>query len=301
MRGSFWVPRSIWDDPFFKPDQMTQTEAWIWLTAEAAYAGYSKNIGGKPILLKRGQLTCSSRFLAKAWKWSEPKVRRFLDKLENGRTITRVTDAGQTVITICDYDNIQSPGRAIDAGKATEPTHGRRTDDANDDKGKTRLQNEEEGACARESDFLIQVRQTVGLSADPVQGPPCWTDPAALAHLDRWKGFGLTEADILAEAKASRAKNPEPPDGPKALDRWMERAAKAKTSAAAPAPDGLAPAEVQKVAPKTPEERLLWFAEKINDDTRYFPPNGASPQLCRALLDAGLVTPEQLRKQSLTF
>lgn len=301
MAGSFWVPRSIWDDPFFNPGPMTQTEAWMWLTAEAAYAGHAKNIGGKPILLKRGQLTCSSRFLAKAWRWSEPKVRRFLDKLENGRRITRVTDAGQSVITICNYDLIQTPGRAIDAGKAAEPTHGRRTGDANDDKGETRLQNEEEGAGARAAEFLAQVRQAVGLSADPVQVPPYWTGPAASAHLDRWKGFGLTEADILAEAKASRAKNPEPPDGPKALDRWMERAAKAKAGAAAPAPNGLTPAKVQMVAPKTPEEQLNWFAEKINDDTRYFPPNGASPKLCRALLNAGLVTPEQLRKKGLTF
>jgi hypothetical protein len=34
--------------------------------------------------------------------------------------------------------------------------------------------------------------------------------------------MGLTEAKIIAEAKVSRGKNPEAPDGPKALDRWME-------------------------------------------------------------------------------
>lgn len=211
MRGSFWVPRSIWDDPFFKPGPMTQTEAWIWMTAEAAYAGYAKNIGGKPILLKRGQLTCSSRFLADAWRWSEPRVRRFLNKLENGRRIIRVTDAGQSVITICDYENIQSPGRASDAGIAARPTRGLRTDDANDEKGVIRRENEEEGAGAREAQLLVQVRQAVGLSVDPAQAPPYWTGPAAMAHVEQWRCFGLSEADILAEAKASRAKNPTPP------------------------------------------------------------------------------------------
>lgn len=157
---------------------------------------------------------------------------------------------------------------------------------------------EEEGARAREADFLISVRAALGM--DPSDYPPYWTGPTAEAHVERWKGFGLSEADIIAEAKASRAKNPEPPDGPKGLDRWMERAAKAKAAATAPMPEGLTgkAAAAPPKAPSTPEERLAWYAGKING-AGYFAPNGASPQLCRALLDAGLVTPEKLRERGL--
>lgn len=58
-------------------------------------------------------------------------------------------------------------------------------------------------------------------------------------------------------------------------------------------------AKVQPV-PKTPAERLEQFAGWINGEA-YFPASAASPQMCRALLDAGLVTTERLRERGLTY
>lgn len=114
----------------------------------------------------------------------------------------------------------------------------------------------------------------------------------------RWvTGLGLKSDEVVVEAKASRAKNPEPPDGPKALDRWMEQAAKARASLPQP---GTAAAKAPPPPAKTPAERLNQFAEWINDPDRYFPASAASPQLCRALLDAGLVSAERLRERGLT-
>jgi hypothetical protein len=58
--------------------------------------------------------------------WSEPKVRRFLDKLEDRRMISRNTDAGITVVTIRNYDVYQNTprgnGAADDAARTTDPT-----------------------------------------------------------------------------------------------------------------------------------------------------------------------------------
>lgn len=135
------------------------------------------------------------------------------------------------------------------------------------------------------------------LGIEPARKPRYWQGPAAVEHVARWKSvLGLTDADILVEAKASRARNPEPPDGPKALDRWMEQAAVARR----PTPYGKTPQEVQKVAPKTPEERLAFFAEAINGPN-YVPPSAFTPHICRAMLERKLVTPEKLREKGLTF
>jgi hypothetical protein len=212
------------------------------------------------------------------------KLRRYADKQrENG------TKAHENKVLADATATPNAPPKA-DAKHVPPPDNAREIED--------KERKEEEGARAREADFLISVRAALGM--DPSDYPPYWTGPTAEVHVERWKGFGLSEADIIAEAKASRAKNPEPPDGPKGLDRWMERAAKAKAAATAPTPEGLTgkAAAAPPKAPSTPEERLAWYAGKING-AGYFAPNGASPQLCRALLDAGLVTPEKLRERGL--
>jgi hypothetical protein len=55
--------------------------------------------------LARGQLAHSTRFMAKAWKWSEASVRRFLAKLVREKMMTVADDADLTQLTICNYDS----------------------------------------------------------------------------------------------------------------------------------------------------------------------------------------------------
>lgn len=159
----------------------------------------------------------------------------------------------------------------------------------------TTVLKEEEGARAREADFLISVREAVGI--DPADVPRFWTGPQAAEHLERWKAMGLTEAEVIAEAKASRAKNPDPPDGPKALDRWMEQAVKAKTAATAPLPEG-GKAQAAAKAPMSPEKRLEFFAEMINGPG-HVPPSMITNTVRDALLAAKLVTPEKMRERGI--
>jgi hypothetical protein len=89
---------------------------------------------------------------------------------------------------------------------------------------------EEEGAQAREpiSDAVFgELLAALGL--DPAALPGWWQGWPPRLHVLRWRDeLGLTEAEIIATAKASREEHPEPPDGPKALDRAMERAARRK-------------------------------------------------------------------------
>ena len=57
----------------------------MWLIAQAAFKPHRKRVGRVVVDLARGQLAHSTRFMAKAWKWSEASVRRFLAKLARER------------------------------------------------------------------------------------------------------------------------------------------------------------------------------------------------------------------------
>lgn len=151
MSGTVNIARALWDDPTFKDSEMSQREAWVWMIAEASWKDRVKMIGSAEIYLARGQLAASTRFLAKAWQWSEPRVRRYFDMLEKRRMITRATDAGVTVITICKYDNYQNGPRAKDAATAHQPTQDRRTADANDKKGEIKEDIPEANASGRDA------------------------------------------------------------------------------------------------------------------------------------------------------
>ncbi|MBW6496041.1 MAG: helix-turn-helix domain-containing protein, partial [Burkholderiaceae bacterium] len=89
---------------------------------------------------------------------------------------------------------------------------------------------EEEGAQAREAisdEVFGKLLDALGL--DPAALPGWWQGMPPRLHVQRWRDeLGLTEAEIVAVAEASRQDHPEPPDGPKALDRFMERAAQRK-------------------------------------------------------------------------
>ena len=59
----------------------SKREAWIWLIQNACYSNHSRSFNGKQIDLKRGQFVTTSYKLARAWKWNQSKVKRFLRDL----------------------------------------------------------------------------------------------------------------------------------------------------------------------------------------------------------------------------
>ena len=155
---------------------------------------------------------------------------------------------------------------------------------------------EEEGAQAREeiSDEVFgDLLDALGL--DPAALPGWWQGWPPRLHVRRWRDeLGLTEAEIIAAAEASRQEHPEPPDGPKALDRAMQRAAQRKVedagrkrrkSKAAPAP-----------AAKPITDLPAFYADLVNSD-RYLPVSAISNTMRDAMLARGLVTAERLRER----
>lgn len=155
---------------------------------------------------------------------------------------------------------------------------------------------EEEGAQAREaiSDEVFGDLLTA-LGLDTAALPGWWQGWPPRLHVQRWRDeLGLTEAEIIAAAEASRQEHPEPPDGPKALDRAMQRAAQRKVE------DAGRKRRRPKAAPASAAKPITdlpaFYADLVNSD-RYLPVSAISNTMRDAMLARGLVTPERLRER----
>jgi len=159
---------------------------------------------------------------------------------------------------------------------------------------------EEEDARAREIDFdRFFAELLTALGIDPnITLPAWWQGWPAKTHVRRWiDDLGLTEDRIIETATETRRDHPAPPDGPKALDRAMERAAKRdeQVAAASPkAPTGKRQPKRIEGARPSPDELAAFYADMVNSD-RYLPANAISNTIRDAMLSRGLVTPERLR------
>jgi hypothetical protein len=155
---------------------------------------------------------------------------------------------------------------------------------------------EEEGAQAREAisdEVFGDLLAALGL--DPAALPGWWQGWPPRLHVQRWRDeLGLTEAEIIAAAEASRQEHPKPPDGPKALDRAMQRAAQRK------AEDAGRKRRKPKAAPASAAKPITdlpaFYAELVNSD-RYLPVSAISNTMRDAMLARGLVTAERLRER----
>lgn len=165
---------------------------------------------------------------------------------------------------------------------------------------------EEEGARAREAiseEFFGELIRALGL--DPTALPGWWQGWPPREHVRRWRDdLGLDEDAILALAEASRRDHPEPPDGPKALDRTMQRAPqRLKQTGAAVAKKGPANGSGETrhrkrdEGPRPGDEELAaFYADLVNSD-RFLPPSTISNTMRDAMLTRGLVTVGRLRER----
>jgi hypothetical protein len=156
---------------------------------------------------------------------------------------------------------------------------------------------EEEDAQARDSDFerlFAELLLALGFAAN-ASLPAWWQGWPARQHVRRWiDGLGLSTDRIIATATETRSDHPNPPDGPKALDRFMERAAQRDAQAAANAGKAKRSSKAQSTPSPSPDELAAFYAAKVNSD-EYLPPNMISAAMCGLMLARGLVTPERLR------
>ena len=156
---------------------------------------------------------------------------------------------------------------------------------------------EEEDARARETafdDFFGKLLTALGFDPDgPLPG--WWQGWPPREHARRWQtDLGLTDAEILEAAEASRHQHPEPPDGPKALDRIMQRAAQRKA-------EKKSKGRRKASKPAKPECQEItdlpaFYADWVHSE-KYLPPSAISNGMRDQMLARRLVTPGQLRER----
>ncbi|AOZ69122.1 GntR family transcriptional regulator [Rhodobacter xanthinilyticus] len=155
---------------------------------------------------------------------------------------------------------------------------------------------EEEGAQARAAisdEVFGDLLAALGL--DPAALPGWWQGWPPRLHVQRWRDeLRLTVAEIIATAEASREEHPEPPDGPKALDRAMQRAAQRKVEDAGR--KHRKPKATPAPASQPITDLAAFYADLINSD-RYLPVSAISNTMRDAMLARALVTPERLRER----
>lgn len=108
--GFIVVPRALRDHPAIlrrAKEKESRFGAFCWLIAEAAWQETTRRVGRRFVVLQRGQLGHAVSFMATAWKWSQPAVRRFIAELASDGLIDVSTDAGNTLVTIRNYENYQ--------------------------------------------------------------------------------------------------------------------------------------------------------------------------------------------------
>ena len=161
---------------------------------------------------------------------------------------------------------------------------------------------EEEDAQAQESEFdrfFAELLSALGFAANATL-PAWWQGWPARLHVQRWRDdLGLSEDRIIETATESRSDHPNPPDGPKALDRFMERAAQRDAQTAAAVASGQKAKRQRKndtSPPLSDDEKAAFYAKMVNADG-YLPQSVISNTIRDAMLARGLVTPERLRER----
>jgi len=159
---------------------------------------------------------------------------------------------------------------------------------------------EEEDAAARDFDFdrfFAELISALGL--DPAALPGWWQGWPARLHVRRWlDDLGLSEDRVIEVATESRADHPNPPDGPKALDRFMERAARRDEQAAVVAKGPTSKQRRKREDPPrlSDDEKAAFYAKLVNADG-FLPASSINNSIRDLMLVRGLVTPERLRER----
>ena len=89
------------------------------------------------IKLERGQLATSISQLAREWKWSRGKVRRFLKTVQQADMIRTENGQGYILITICNYDTYQDVPEQADSERTGDDT----ANGQEADRGRTPIKN----------------------------------------------------------------------------------------------------------------------------------------------------------------
>lgn len=202
MSGYYCMKRGWQDHEFFAEDEFSRRDAWEWLIAEAKWKETKKRIGGKTLILKRGQLSHSIRFMAEKWRWHRSKAERFINALKIETMIETVTETGQVIITICNYDEYQSElTNSETVAETLGETAARQQRDKVEERKKEIKETDDDDARAREANPKINSDEIKNIfeKLETFFNSP---HPYIMAPIAAWLEWGADyELDILPVAK----------------------------------------------------------------------------------------------------
>lgn len=241
-RGVFGVDRGVFEHDKLRDDKapFSKVEAWLWLIAAAAWRDHRRRVSGRNFDLKRGQLVASTRYMAERWRWTEARVRRFLDLLKTDAggdaMIDARSDAGVTVITIRKYNQYQRvslPGDAPSDAGATPPSDAAATQQRRNKEDREYIEGSVgEGAPPQEQPargkslisedaFRIASEVVIAMGRDP-------SDPISVGApltVQGWLNIGLHRDHILTGVRrAMQNRKHDPPSTLKYFEKAILRA-----------------------------------------------------------------------------
>lgn len=178
-RGFVWIQRGFLDHPIFAKEPLTEREAFLWMITEAAWKPRRTRVHHTAVMLERGQLAHSTRFMAAAWQWSEARVRRYLNRLKIDAMVKVESDAHATRVTICNYDKYQSKSDDGDA-ETTQPSDAHATHMRRKQEPRNQITKEEKKDSSADAPVSIPSFDFPPQPAAPDQamGAPEWTGSA---------------------------------------------------------------------------------------------------------------------------
>jgi hypothetical protein len=230
--GFFAIDRGVWEHPMFAREKFSEREAWIWLISSAAWEPVRVRVGRAWLELARGQCAFALRFLAEKWKWSEPRVRRFLKRLTDDAAALVSATRDATLITICNYDDYQSSRRTDvttgDAAVESKSTNPRRKEERNK---QTTINKEEKKEEPRASALIDDGWPNDFREQFWARYPHKVGKPKALAKLEQCRKRGVSWLALIAGLE--RYIREKPPDrswmNPETFlngERWNDQPAK---------------------------------------------------------------------------
>lgn len=126
-QGFIKLSRKFFENALWKePRQYSRSEAWLDLIQMAGFEDSKYILNNRAIEVQRGEIVASRRFLENRWLWGSTKVTNFLDYLKKEGMINQRQTNGQTIITLCNYDNYNSRQTSDDV-ENKPPTNHRQT------------------------------------------------------------------------------------------------------------------------------------------------------------------------------
>ncbi len=208
-----WISthRSLSQHPLWLSEVFTRGQAWMDLLLLANHTnGYFRHKRGQRIDVLRGQVGYSMKSLANRWRWSDGKVKRFLNELEREYMVTLQKNNVTTIISIINYDHYQSPVAQTNRNRSTEDVQIRTNNNVNKkNKVNNKLKSIDNTSIyngrrlpkknieERKQDFINEVDSTAKLY-------PEFYDPQMLSDfIDYWTERGTNDKKMRFEKQVS--------------------------------------------------------------------------------------------------